>query len=107
MKTLEQTISGSRTRHAGGNPYLGSREPAPHFSNDDEQAGGELSNTEKLMFAKAATQSVQGILDDVHASSRPNDDTIVLMDLNRRSHSPMEHFTQNAVNVCVYAPGSA
>ncbi|WP_284643719.1 HD-GYP domain-containing protein [Paenibacillus silviterrae] len=66
-------------------------------------SGGELSNTEKLMFAKAATQSVQGILDDVQASSRPNDDTIVLMDLNRRSHSPMEHFTQNAVNVCVYA----
>jgi HD-GYP domain-containing protein (c-di-GMP phosphodiesterase class II) len=67
------------------------------------KSGGMLSASEKMLFAKSASQSVHMILDDVQASSRPTDDTIMLMDLNRRLHSPVEHFLQNAMNVCVYA----
>jgi HD-GYP domain-containing protein (c-di-GMP phosphodiesterase class II) len=62
-----------------------------------------LTLGDRNTFSKTAHQCMGLLRDDLKAQIRPSDDTIMLMVMNRSTFSIVEHFYQNALNVCVYA----
>lgn len=67
------------------------------------QNGGFTTPLERLKFSKNAQQSVKLIVDELESRYLTTDDTVMLLHSNRRNYSPVEHFFQNALHVCVYA----
>ncbi|MCR8636359.1 HD-GYP domain-containing protein [Paenibacillus radicis (ex Xue et al. 2023)] len=67
------------------------------------QSSRALTAGDRNALSKTALQCIGQVNDDLRLHTRPSDDTIMLMLMNRSSFSIFEHFFQNALNVCVYA----
>ncbi|WP_248929737.1 HD-GYP domain-containing protein [Paenibacillus hamazuiensis] len=65
---------------------------------------GAANNFNELKaFSKAAGQCMSLVMDDLDAKRTTLNDTIMVTRALRTSTSQIEHFFQNALNVCVYA----
>jgi HD-GYP domain-containing protein (c-di-GMP phosphodiesterase class II) len=53
--------------------------------------------------SRKAHQCIGMLMDDLRSQAKPSHDTIMLMFMDRSTFSIVEHFYQNALNVCVYA----
>jgi HD-GYP domain-containing protein (c-di-GMP phosphodiesterase class II) len=62
-----------------------------------------LTIGDRTMLSKTAAHCFSQVNEDLQMHVRPADDTIMLMLMNRSNFSIIEHFFQNALNVCVYA----
>jgi HD-GYP domain-containing protein (c-di-GMP phosphodiesterase class II) len=67
------------------------------------QQSKALTAGDRNALSKTASQCMHLVKDDLRSQTRPSDDTIMLMVMNRSSFSIVEHFFQNALNVSVYA----
>ncbi|MCS7464663.1 HD-GYP domain-containing protein [Paenibacillus doosanensis] len=69
------------------------------------QQSGDWNSGDMRSLSKAALKSMELILDDLSEQYRhsPEEDTILLMHMNRSSLSVVDQLCRNALNVCVYA----
>jgi HD-GYP domain-containing protein (c-di-GMP phosphodiesterase class II) len=67
------------------------------------QTSRSLTAGDRHALSKTATNCIEQVRDDLKLHTRPSDDTIMLMLMNRSTFSIFEHFFQNALNVCIYA----